>query len=201
MQWRIGDLLCREVGPPGDDRSHSGALEELEEIANDLGVALATLLRYRRMAATYPHDLRQSSASFSAHEAASTAADPVNVMAEAKRAAERHGAKLTVGLVREIAARPEHQKPTARPPARTDVSEPAGGWGFQLASAMKSATENLRRIVTMLQAVRPEEELDARTHRNLLSAMDRCEGHISWIRAYLRGEDLTEEIAEFLQEH
>lgn len=212
VQWQIGDLLCREVGPPGDDHTNTAAYEQIEEIANELGVSLATLLKYRRMAATYPDDTRVSSVSFTAHEAASSAMDPPKVIEEARRAAEREAERrtretgrpakpqVTVGLVREIAAKPEHQKPTARPSIRSEARRAPGGWGIQLISLMDGASSNFRQISTMLQAVGADEELPPKVERMLMSACDHWEGQINWIRAYLRGEDISEEIAEFLQE-
>jgi hypothetical protein len=94
VQWRIGDLLCREVGPPGGVHLHNGSMETIEELANELGVSLATLLKYRRMAATYPDDTRVSTASWTAHEAASAAKDPPKVMAEAVRKAEAEATRI-----------------------------------------------------------------------------------------------------------
>ena len=200
MQWSIGDLLVREIGPPGNDSANNGSLEQIETLAQELGVALATLLKYRRMAATYAPNTRISGASWTAHEAASAAADPPKVMAQAAIIAKQQGIKVAPPLVREIAAKPEHQKPDARPSVRSEARQAPGGWGLQLISAMDGATTNLRRIVTMLQAVGRDEELSPKTERMLIGAMDRCEGHISWIRASLRGEDITAEVAEFLQE-
>jgi hypothetical protein len=210
VQWRIGDLLVREVGPPGDDHGHTGALDQIEEIASELGVAVATLLKYRRMAATYPDDTRISSASWSAHEAASTARDPAKVMAEAERAAQKEAARqetktgkhirprVSVGVVREIAAKPQHQKETSQPSRSRQSRESAGGWGLEFLSAMDGVTNNLRRIVTMLQAL-DRDELTDDSLRMLVRAMDRSEQHISWIRAYVRGEDVADEASEFLQ--
>lgn len=197
VQWTIGDLLVREVGPAGNDHAHNGAMDQLEEIANDLGVSIAALLKYRRLASTFPDDTRVSTVSFSAHEAASTASDPAKVIAEAKKRADQRGEKVTVPLVREIAAR--YPKPNAAPSHRRELREAPGGWSTDFISAMDGSTNNLRRVVTMLQAMGPNEELTHGTERMLVKAMDRCEEHIAWIRAYVRGESVVDEAAEFLQ--
>ena len=212
VQWRIGDILCREVGPPGNDHANTGALQDIEEIANSLGVSLATLLKYRRMAATYPDDIRVSSVSFTAHEAASAALDPPKVIAEAQQAAEREADRrsketgraikpqVTVGLVREIASQPKHQDPRTRLRGAAELRQTPGAWGLELDAVLSLTSSHLRRILTMLQAVGPDEELKPVTQRRLLSACDHWDGQISWIRGYLRGEHVADEIAEFLQE-
>lgn len=76
----------------------------------------------------------------------------------------------------------------------------SSSWGFELLQEGAMAKDYLRRIVTRLQRIPEDEELSAKSKENLLSQMDRCEAHIGWIRAYARGEDVTDEITQFLQE-
>jgi hypothetical protein len=196
VQWRIGDLLVREVGPAGEDSANNGAFEQIEEIANDLGVSIGTLLKYRRMASTYAPATRVAGASFTAHEAASVSSDPAGVMKEAKRRADSKGTKLTVPLVREVAAR------YPKPGRTTDwfvEQRQVGGWGIDFTSAMDGATNNLKRLVVMLQGMAEDEELTDGTQRMLVRALDRCDQHIAWIRAYVRGENVADEATAFLQ--
>jgi hypothetical protein len=202
VQWAIGDLLVRQFGAA--PRSNVGTspgekLTDIEELANELGVSLGTLLRYRRMASTYAKGERVASASFAAHEAASTAKDPAKVMAEAKAVADKYGERITVPAVREVAAKPKHQKEVQPAHRLLDSRRAPGGSALELISAEDNAAANLRRIRTILSAA--DEPLSAAQQRTLLACMSRCEEHISWIRAYVRGEDVGDEAAEFLKAH
>jgi hypothetical protein len=203
VQWSIGDLLVREYGSPiGDDHANTGALDQIETLAQELGVALATLLKYRRMAATFPDDTRISSATWTAHEAASASADPPRVIAEAAKSARESGMKVTPTLVREVAAR--YPKETSRQSPRSFVErrQIAGGWGTDFISTLDQLGSASRRLVDMLAGLGEarDEQLTDDALRVLLRSVDLCESRLSWVRAYVRGDHVADEAAEFLKE-
>jgi hypothetical protein len=198
VQWAIGDLLVQQFGPANRESTSNigGAYADIEELANELGVSLGTLLRYRRMASTYAKGERIASASFAAHEAAASAKDPAKVMAEAKAVADKYGERVTVPSVREVAAKPKHQNPILTNRAARDTRRAPGGAVLELISAEDNAASNLRRIRTILSSA--DDDLSTSQQRQLLACMDRCEDHIAWIRAFVRGENVADEAAEFL---
>jgi hypothetical protein len=202
VQWSIGDLLVREFGSPlGDDHAHTGALDQIETLAQELGVALATLLKYRRMAATFPDDTRISSATWTAHEAASASANPPKVIAEAASIAKEQGVKVAPALVREVAAR--YPKENALPPRSfNERRQIAGGWGMDFINTLDQLATSSRRLVNMLAGLGDtrDEQLTDDALRILLRSVEQCESRLSWVRAYVRGDDVADEAAEFLKE-
>jgi len=195
VQWAIGDVLVEEYGPTEaaghPQYSNVGTLAVMQELADELGVSLTTLLRYRRMATTYPKGERVATASFSAHESAATAKDPTKVLAEAKVAAERQGKRvITVSSVREIAVKPKHQKPEAQHHART---RPAP----DLLDFEVRAGDNLARLTKALSAM-SHDDLSPKHLEALRSCVERCERNLEWIRSWLRG-GVVPEIEEFLR--
>lgn len=201
VQWSIGDLLVREFGNPLGQVGHDGPTDEIQTLAEELGVSLATLLKYRRMAATFPNDTRISNATWTAHEAASASADPPRVIAEAAQSARQSGMRVTPTLVREVAAR--YPKETSRQSPRSFVErrQIAGGWGTDFISTLDQLGSASRRLVDMLAGLGDtrDEQLTDEALRVLVRSVDLCESRLSWVRAYVRGDHVADEAAEFLK--
>ena len=163
------------------------------DVADELGVGLGTLLEYRRMASTFAKSERVASASFTAHVAAAAAKDPAKVMAEAKVAADRHGERtVSIATVREVAAKPKHQKPAPPQPYRAPRTP-----HLDVITFGSRANDNLRQLCkSMVGADRTDvsdDDLDV-----LEGYLKRCDEHISWIRSWMKG-DLVDQTAEFLR--
>lgn len=65
-QWMLGDIALR-VSPATGSHANDGSRKLLREYADEIGVALGTLLEYRRVADGWPEAERSSTVSFSAH--------------------------------------------------------------------------------------------------------------------------------------
>lgn len=55
--WFLGDAAL-EIAPMGSDRSNTGAIANLTQYADEIGVGLSSLMEYRRVADAWPHTTR-----------------------------------------------------------------------------------------------------------------------------------------------
>ena len=65
--WFLGDAAL-EIAPMGDTRANSGALANLRDYSEEIGVAYESLMTYRTVAAKWPHSTRVLSTAWKVHQ-------------------------------------------------------------------------------------------------------------------------------------
>lgn len=65
--WFLGDAAL-EIAPMGEDHANNGALANLRQYADEIGVEYHSLRTYRDVAASWPHPIRIGSVSWSVHQ-------------------------------------------------------------------------------------------------------------------------------------
>ena len=127
--------------------------------------------------------------------------DSCGIPQSVKSHAELVGEDDGPNSIAEFAEAIEAAAPTGENPVRSHRKGDDPFKTFRLtATVADRMADTLSFFVTMLPAARRAGQLPPDLEEKLLISADRCEESINWLRAYLRGEDVTAEVTAFLRD-